>query len=88
MRALNKQNIYTKKEFVKKIEVSIWTFRSDCSEKAGIYRSSHRPYEFSTRPFFRWVVAQGHCPDTPSASNNASAFVGILLKKSTSGAGW
>ena len=56
-----------------------------CLEVIGICLPSHQPDECGTRTFFRWVRAQGRSPDTPGISKNASAPVGIPLKRSASG---
>ena len=47
---------------------------------------SHQPDECGTRPFLRWVRAQGRNPDTPGVSKNALGSVGIPLKMDASGA--
>ena len=51
----------------------------------GICRPSHQPDECGTRPFLKWVWAQGHSPDAPDIPKNASGPVGIPLKSGASG---
>ena len=51
-----------------------------------ICRTSHQTRRVWHKAFLRWVQAQGCSPDTPGGSKNASAPVGIPLKRSVSGA--
>ena len=48
----------------------------------------HQPDECGTRPFLRWVQAQGHRPDTPSILKDASGPISIYLKRGISGIRW
>ena len=48
---------------------------------SGIWRPSHQPDECGTRPFLKWVRAQGRSPDAPGIPQNAPGSVGITLKK-------
>ena len=43
----------------------------------GICSPSYQPDECGTRPFLRWVRAQGRSPHAPGISKNASDLVGI-----------
>ena len=46
----------------------------------GICPPSHQSDECGTRPFLRWVRAQGRSPHAPGISKNASDPVGNTLK--------
>ena len=46
---------------------------------------SNEPEEYNTR-LFRWLQAQGRSEDTSDSSKNASAHVGIPLKRGALGA--
>ena len=56
--------------------------------EVGICCMSNQPDECSTKPFLRWVLAQGCSSDTPSIPKNALGPVSISLKKSPSGTRW
>ena len=48
--------------------------------KDGICLPTHQRDECATKPFLRWVQAQGRSPHAPGISKNASDPVGIPLK--------
>ena len=49
-------------------------------EISGVCPPSHQQDECGTRPFLRWVRAQGRSPEAPGIPKNASGPVGILSK--------
>ena len=51
-----------------------------CLKVIDIRLPAHRPDEFGTRPYFRWVRAQSCSIDTPRILKNASGPVGIPPK--------
>ena len=46
----------------------------------GICPPSHQPDEYGTRPFLRWIQAQGRSPHAPGISKNASDPSAFPLK--------
>ena len=55
-----------------------------CRKSVFVVRPTNRTSV--AQGFFRWVQVLGRSPDTPGGSKNALGPVGILLKRSTSGA--
>ena len=61
------------------------TIGQNCNSFAtnSICSTSHQMGDCSTRPFLRWVRAQGRSPDISAIPKNASGSVGISLKNSS-----